>query len=177
MTFCTCQSDKVLSMHLYTTAEEILRPPNQCDNVPNDCATMTMWETCQIQAAFNDTVFWMTSVDNFCSSKNEVCATSAFREALRLLSDSKYENDKQIQYVPFVFLTTVVTETSSGRKHASAWNFWPRYSPNIPLSIYDTRVLEVPTSSFRKYFSTRDGTRLEILTRNFSLDVVLQFLL
>jgi hypothetical protein len=97
-------------MHLHTTAEEILRPPNQCDNGPMDCATTTMWKICQIQAAFNDTVFWMIVVDNFCSSKNEVCATSAFREALQLLSDSQYENDKQIQCVPFVSLTTAVTE-------------------------------------------------------------------
>ena len=31
--------------------------------------------------------------------------------------------------------------------------------------------------TFRKYFSSRDGTRLEILTPNFSLDYVLQFLI
>jgi len=123
MTLCTCRSDRIPSIHLHTTAEEILRPPNQCDNGPNDCVTATMWENCQIQAAFNDMVFWIISVDNFCSSKNQVCATAAFREALRLLSDSQYANDKQIQRVPFVYLITAVIETSSGMKHASAWNF------------------------------------------------------
>jgi hypothetical protein len=176
MTFCTCQSDRVLSMHLFMTAEEILGPPNQCDNGPVDCATMTMWETCNIQAAFNDTVFWIL-VDNFCPTKNEVCATTAFRETLGVLSDSQYENDKQIQCVPFVSLTTAVTETSLGRKHASVWNFWVRSSPDIPLSIHDTTFLDMPTSSLRKYLSTRDGTRLKILNRNFSLDFVLLFLL
>jgi len=35
-------------------------------------------------------------VDNFYSSKNEVCATSEFREALRLMSVSQDENYMQI---------------------------------------------------------------------------------